>query len=62
MTGKELKIERIRSDVKACELARECGVSKVRISQVERMEELSAEWEKRYRMGILRILVRRKQG
>ena len=56
MSGLELKIERVRAGIKACDVARECGVSRARLNQIEGQDRVSAEWEKRYREGMLKII------
>lgn len=48
MNGLDLRVERVKADVAAQDIAREMGVSKGRVSQIEASRVVTAETQRRY--------------
>lgn len=55
-SGLDLKIERTRAKVTATRLADACGVNRQRIGQIEADESPTADWVKRYREALARLV------
>jgi len=59
MEGIDLKIERVRSGVKAKDLAAVLGVSAARVYQVEQCGCVGLEWSERYVAGLRELVAKR---
>lgn len=51
-TGLDLKVERVRADVRARRIAEIMGVSRERVSAIERSRTVTPEAERRYRAAL----------
>lgn len=54
-SGLDLKVERVRSRIKAVDLAREMGVSRQRVSAIEALAEVPGDAADRYRTALMSL-------
>lgn len=61
-TGMDLKIERVRSRVRAIHIAEKMGVSRQRVAQIEALAVVEADTARRYRDALVSVARERQDA